>query len=117
QASARYLGVAFLQFSHSRDGLRACDRRRPQRAVLFAGGPDTARRVALGQDAHVPLPRPAVRHLRGELSSRRGRLRVLETTERDRALPRETFWGHDLAGAAARYPARAPRDRALRQRP
>ena len=61
-----------VRHAHRCDQLRACERRRIGGARLRACGRDPDRRVALGQDADLPLSRDAIRHIRRQLSADRG---------------------------------------------
>ena len=68
---ARHAGHRRVHAAHQRDQLRAGQRRRRGHARLRARGPDPGRRVALRQDADVPVHGLAIRHFRREFPVRR----------------------------------------------
>ena len=73
------------------------ERRRRGHARLRPRRRDPGRRVALGQDADLPLHGAAVRRVRGELPAHRGRLRDRSSCRRRCARTRAKLFGLTIA--------------------
>ena len=76
---------------------------------------DPGGRVALWQDADLPLPGAAVRHSRGQLSADSGGLRRQGTAGGDSRLPQQAVRPDHPARPPATHPQRTPSGQRLRQ--